>query len=76
MHRPSNTAVYLGKHMGWGWGGVPDDIKEQIEDLFEKVQYQEAEGNQEDFCVALDHKEENAPFAIQINNNHTKTLKS
>ena len=57
MHRPSRKAVYLGKRMGWGWYNVPDDVKERIKRLFKMVENQEADGDQDDFCIALEDGE-------------------
>lgn len=61
MHRPSRKAVYLGKRMGWGWYSVPNDIKQRIERLFQMVEDQDAEGDQDDFCIALEDGD-NAPL--------------
>ena len=55
MHRPTGLAVYLGKHSGFGWHGVPDDMAPQMEDLFGQVQEQWlGEWSMEDFCVAME----------------------
>ena len=54
LHEPSGCYVPLGKRMGWGWYGTPEAIRERILKLFEMVESQEAEGDQDAFIVAFE----------------------
>lgn len=54
LHEPSGFYVPLGKRMGWGWYGVPVDIGFHIRSLYELVECQEAEGDQDAFVVAFE----------------------
>ena len=56
VYRPTGDAVYLGKRMGWGWYGTPEDVAERIAGLFEKAKQAAGEGgfSQDDFAVALE----------------------
>lgn len=55
LHRPTGKAVYLGKRMGYGWYGTPENVAERIEALFSIVEDGEYEGSQDDFCIALEN---------------------
>ena len=67
VYRPTGDAVFLGKRMGWGWYGTPEDVAESIAVLFERAEeYAEAasgEFSQDDFAIALESGE-NQPHAI------------
>lgn len=52
LHEPSGFYVPLGKRMGWGWYGPPE--AERIQRLFDAVETQEAEGDQDCFVLAFD----------------------
>ena len=57
LHEPSGFYVYLAKRMGWGWYGVPDALNEAMLALFDLVERQIAEGNQDQFVIAMDGDE-------------------
>ena len=59
MHRPSGLAVYLGKRMAWGWYGTPENIAENIKNLFD-VSIDETckPSDQDDFCIAMEDSSE------------------
>ena len=64
VFRPTGDAVFLGKRMGRGWYGTPEDVAESIAILFEKAE--EAAGgefSQDDFAIALESGE-NQPHVI------------
>lgn len=64
VYRPTGDAVYLGKRMGWGWYGTPEDVAERIATLFEKAE--NAAGgdfSQDDFAIAMESAE-NHPHVI------------
>jgi len=65
VYRPTGDAVYLGKRMGWGWYGTPDDVAHHIAELFEKAEKDagESDFSQDDFAIALEIGE-NQPHAI------------
>lgn len=52
LHSPSGYYVMLGKRMGWGWYKAPS--QDDIQNLFDKVYTQEAEGDQDEFVVAFE----------------------
>jgi hypothetical protein len=54
LHAPSGYYVRLGKRMGWGWYGVPQDIAQRIQRLYDLIETQEAEGDQDYLVVAFD----------------------
>ena len=56
VYRPTGDAVYLGKRMGWGWYGTPEDVAERIAELFERAEKAAGEGDfsQDDFAIALE----------------------
>lgn len=54
LHEPSGFNVYLGKRMGWGWYGVPDNLNERVQKLYDMVESQEAEGDQDAFIIAFE----------------------
>jgi len=53
-HAPSGYSVYLGKRMGWGYYDAKPDIHLAIQRLFDMVESQEADGDQDEFVAALD----------------------
>ena len=53
-HKSTGKSVYLGKRMGWGWYGVPEDVKQRIEDLFKIVEDESAFEDQDEFYVELE----------------------
>ena len=57
LHVPSGHYVYLAKRMGWGWYGTPDDVRDEIESLFDLVERQIAEGGQDEFAIAFEGDE-------------------
>jgi len=64
VYRPTGDAVYLGKRMGWGWYGTPEDVAQRIAALFEKAEEAAGGGfSQDDFALALEACE-NQPHAI------------
>jgi hypothetical protein len=64
VYRPTGDVVYLGKRMGYGWYGTPEDVAQRIAALFEKAE--NAAGgdiSQDDFAIALEFGD-NQPHAI------------
>jgi len=55
LHEPSGYYVYLAKRMGWGWYGVPDDVKQMIELLFDAIETQVAEGEQDAISLVFEN---------------------
>lgn len=55
LHTDSGYYVPLGKRMGWGWYGLPDDAHRRIKKLYSMVESQEAEGDQDAFVVAFEN---------------------
>lgn len=47
VHKPSGSAVFLGKRMGGSWYGTPEDLSERIAVLFSVT-----EGD--DFALAME----------------------
>ena len=54
LHEPSGYHVYIGKRMGWGWYGIPPAFQKTAQRLFDLVESQEAEGDQDSFVIALE----------------------
>jgi len=55
MHRPTRLALYLGKHMGWGWYDAPEDSEQRLTAFFERVQDEcKTNADNEDFCLAME----------------------
>lgn len=63
VHVPTGKCVFLAKHMGEGWYGVPDDIRDRIVRLFEET-YPPEHGHPEDFALAMEDSSA-APGAIE-----------
>lgn len=65
VYRPTGDAVYLGKRMGFGWYGTPEDLADRVVKLFEKAEKAAGEGDfsQDDFAIALE-KGKSQPHAI------------
>ena len=55
LHEPSGYFVYLGKRMGWGWYDAPAYLRDNITKLYELIEYQIAEGNQDAFIICFDN---------------------
>jgi hypothetical protein len=53
VFKPTGDKVYLGKRMGYGWYNVPDDIQQQLTNLFE-VAENSYSGSQDDFCIGME----------------------
>jgi len=51
VHQPSGHAVYLGKRMGWGWYDVHPDTARRLQWLYDRIESQEAEGDQDAFVL-------------------------
>lgn len=56
IYRPTGDAVYLGKSMGWGWCGTPENVAQCISALFHKAEVAAAEGDfsQDNFAIELE----------------------
>ncbi len=57
LHADSGYYVPLGRRMGWGWYGVPEEVGRRIQTLYDFVESQEAEGDQDAFVVAFEGDE-------------------
>jgi len=55
LHVPSGYSVYLGKRMGWGWYDADESTGPRIQRLFEMVETQQAEGEQDAFAIAFEN---------------------
>lgn len=62
VYRPTGDYVYLGKRMGWGWYGTPDNLAEQVLNLFDIAAENTGE-SQDDFLLAMESAE-NQPFVL------------
>ena len=54
LHAPSGYYVPLGKRMAWGWYNVPKDAAERIQRLYDLIDSQEAQGDQDYIVVAFE----------------------
>lgn len=54
VYRPTGEAVFLGKRMGHGWYGTPDDLADRVTALFARVLEADQSYSQDDFAVALE----------------------
>ena len=59
VHRPTGEAVFLGKRMCGGWYGVPDNVKERIEELFSRIA-NGSPGSQDDMVLAMEENDANS----------------
>ena len=57
VHRSTGYGVFLGKHMGYGWYGVPGDVRDRIVDLFQKIEDEFQNEGQDDFLLAMEHSD-------------------
>lgn len=64
VYRPTGDAVFLGKRMGWGWYGTPEDVAQRIAELFARAERASSgEVSQDDFALALESGA-NQPHAL------------
>lgn len=63
VYRPTGDAVFLGKRMGWGWSGTPENVAERILELFNKSKDGIIDFSQDDFAIAMEQGE-NQPHVI------------
>jgi len=64
VYRPTGDAVFLGKRMGWGWYGTPENLVEHIAALFDKAEEACIRGrSQDDFAIAMESGE-GQPYVI------------
>ena len=61
VYRPTGKAVFLGKRMADGWYGVPDDIKQRIEALFQHISDDDGYF-QDDLMLAMEGCDVTSPF--------------
>lgn len=69
LHRPTGKAILLGKRMGWGWYGTPENVAERIEALFTSAENESYDGSQDDFCIAL---EDGSDATLALSDWHAK----
>lgn len=72
-HRPTGYAVFLGKRMGWGWYGVPDNLAETVADLFDALDGVAYLAEQDAFCLLQEESDEKWYYGEWIN--EAKTVK-
>ncbi len=53
VFRPTGEKVFLGKRLAHGWYGVPEDLAHRLEEMFERVQMEDAE-SQDDFVLEFE----------------------
>jgi hypothetical protein len=60
VYRPTGDAVFLGKRMGFGWYGAPQDLEIRLSALFarsEEAASQNPQYSQDDFLLAMEDNE-------------------
>lgn len=57
-HPETQQAVYLGKRLGDGWYGCPENVAEKISEMFAKVEEQ-CGGTDDGFCIGLEDERGN-----------------
>ena len=50
VHRPTGLAIYLGKRMGWGWYGAPEDTGSELNRFYEYLERECGDG-QDNFVL-------------------------
>ena len=63
VYRPTGDAVFLGKRMGDGWYGTPEDVAERIASLFSKAEECQGQYSMDDFAIAMEQGD-NQPNVI------------
>lgn len=62
LRHSSGAGVYLGKRMGWGWYGIPEDLREKLAELFCHVEQSCQSAHEgDDFEIVM----EDAPYQDQ-----------
>jgi hypothetical protein len=56
-HRPTGKSVYIGKRMGCGWYGVPENLSETVQNLFEDTE-ETGKCGQDDFIISMEDASE------------------
>lgn len=51
VHNTEKIGVYLGKRMGYGWYGTPDDVNERILALYEYLTQECVVSDQDNFSI-------------------------
>lgn len=51
---PTNTAVFVGKRMGFGWYGAPEDLAQRVERLFDHAKDNTLGDNGDQWGVVLE----------------------
>jgi hypothetical protein len=54
VFKPTGDKVYLGKRMGYGWYNVPEDIHEQLSNLFHLAE-ESCFDEQDNFCIGMEY---------------------